>query len=121
MLAVAATLLWLGCTATLPEAPAARGTGRVSGKIMRVHPASSRLELADAGKRFSVFYSDETLIKSGQNELGPSDLREGDRVVVSLDDAGEGHARLLTVAGPPREAKPPPSTIPTEQKEQPSQ
>lgn len=84
------------------------GTGRISGKILNVHPASRRLELADAGRRFTVFYTEETLVKSGTVELGVADIREGDRIVVSLDETGEARARLITIAGPERKPRPSP-------------
>ncbi len=106
--AVTALTLPVSCAAPRPEAPPVTGVARVSGKIVHIHPASSRLELADAGRRFSVFYSDETLIKSGAAELGIADIREGDRIVVTLDDAGEARARLITLTGPLREPSPPP-------------
>ncbi len=104
---VAALLLGLSCAAPRPEAPPVTGIGRVSGKIVGIHPASRRVELADAGRRFSVFYSEETLIKSGAVELAMSDMQDGDRIVVSLDDAGDAHARIITLAGPLRTPAPP--------------
>lgn len=102
-------LLAAGCSAGRPEAPAVQGEGRVSGQIVSIHPASSRIEVADAGRRFSIFYSDETLIKSGAVELGIADIQRGDRIVVSLDDAGEAHARIITLAAPQRTPRPSPS------------
>lgn len=106
---MAGAALGLACAAPQPDAPPVTGTGRVSGKILDVHPASRRLELADAGRRFSVYYTDETLVKSGTVELQVADIREGDRIVVSLDDAGKAQARIITIAGPEREPRPSPS------------
>lgn len=102
--------VWMtGCATHHIEAPPVRDEARVSGKIVRIHPASNRIELADAGRRFSVFYSEETLIKSGTTELSATDIRPGDRIVVSLGDTGEAHARIITLAAPLRKPTPTPS------------
>ncbi|MDG2307274.1 MAG: hypothetical protein P8R42_22035 [Candidatus Binatia bacterium] len=101
-----ALLAILACAAPRPEAPAVSGQGRVSGAVIMIHPASSRVELADAGRRFSVFYDDETLIKSGAVELSIADIHEGDRIVVSIGDEQDALARLITLAGPRRTPAP---------------
>lgn len=95
------------CTSARPEAPPAAGEGRVSGRVLRILPESRQVELTDAGRRFSIFYTDETLIKSGPVELRITDVKEGDRIVVSLGGDEKAQARLIALAGPTRSPAPP--------------
>ena len=104
--ALAALIVVAACASPRPDAPLATGVARISGKMIAVHPASSRLELSDAGRRFSVRYTPETLVKSGTVELAVADLRPGDRLVVSLSGDDSARARLISLAGPIRHPLP---------------
>lgn len=98
------------CSATHhEEVPLVTDTNRISGKILEIQPLAQRLVLADAGRRLAVTWAPGTLVKSGSRELAVSDLRKGDRVVVSLRETGDPEARIITLAGPDREPGPSPT------------
>lgn len=106
-----------GCSATHhEEVPLVTDTNRISGKVLEIQTLAQRLVLADAGRRLAVTWAPGTLVKSGSQELAVSDLREGDRVVVSLRETGDPEARIITIAGPERE--PGPSPTPGDEREE---
>jgi hypothetical protein len=98
-------LLAAACTLALP---AARSLGasdepskRLAGNVWSVDTEKQQFVLIDAGKQHVVHYSDTTVIKAGGSPKAVTDLHRGDRVVVTLDDGEEQHARLIAIAGPP--------------------
>ena len=102
------------CAPMRPHAPPAQGPARVSGALVAIENEASRLELTDRGHRFSVFYNPETIVRSGSGSLQVSDIRLGDRLVISVDENSQ--ARLMSLAGPRRLPKEPNKTA----EEQPS-
>lgn len=100
--------LILACSSPSPGPnPTPVEPGRVTGRILEIDRENNLIVLSDAGRRSRVTFDEETLIKSRMIEIQPGDLREGDRLIVSLDRSPAGRARIISLAGPQRTPRKP--------------
>jgi hypothetical protein len=97
--AVLVSLLAAAVALLVPPA-AASATTRLAGNVWTVDAENGRVTIVDAGRKLSFSYDDETIVRRGSSDRSVTELRRGDRIVVSLSDADPSRARLIAIAGP---------------------
>ncbi len=101
--AVLVALPALALAAVLAVAPAlpAAAAARLAGNVWTIDAENGLVTIVDAGRRLSFTYDEATIIRRGSSDRSIDDLRRGDRIVVSLAEGTQSHARLIAIAGPP--------------------
>jgi len=99
--AVARTALSL-LLLTWAAASAAWAGERLAGNVLAVDAERGALTILDAGRRHEVLVAPTTAIRSGGENKTVSDLKRGDRVVITLADEDAGRAATIAIAGPGR-------------------
>jgi len=94
----------LAACALVAAAPAL-ASPRLAGNVWIVDQEDGLVTIIDAGKKHTFSYGDDTVIRRGSTDRAITDLRRGDRIVVTLVEPSDGavtsRARLIAIAGPP--------------------
>jgi len=88
-------------------AGAASATQRLAGNVWTVDAENGQVTIVDAGRKLRFTYDQETIVRRGSTDRSVTDLRRGDRIVVSLSESAPEHARLIAIAGPAVPARAP--------------
>jgi len=78
----------------------ASATVRLAGNVWTVDAENGVVTIVDAGRKIRFSYDDETIVRRGSTDRSVTELRRGDRIVVSLSDEDTDRARLIAIAGP---------------------
>jgi hypothetical protein len=97
VLALAPGVLALG----LLGAPGGAGAAeRIAGNVLVVDAEGGQITVIDAGRRHTIAIAPDTAIRAAGQNRAVKDLRRGDRIVITLDEADPGRAVRVSVAGP---------------------
>lgn len=82
-----------------PSAAADAPAKRLAGSVLLLDAEKRQLVLLDAGKRHTVTWSAETVVRQGNRDRAIAGLKRGERVVVTLDASDATRAAIIAVAG----------------------
>src|SRR5262245_37533314 len=90
----------------LAAQPSTAASARLAGSILSVDPEHRELVILDAGKRHMILFSEDTVVREGSHDRPVAELKRGEHVVVTLDEADASRAAIIAVAGPAPAASP---------------
>jgi hypothetical protein len=85
--------------ALLAASPWSEAGQRLAGHVLKVDVESSSLTIIDAGKKYTLWMTPETVIRQGPDDRALADLKRGDRIVITLVDGTPDQAEKIAIAG----------------------